>query len=541
MSWVVDCLHIGCIVKITLIVTTSPHSPTLCLFPHFAAGSGSRRSGAAAVRRVVDAQLSAGRGANRQQRAALVVGMASGVDELALASVTPATIERGEAAIRAYVASLAASSVSPFPVSAEKLGSYLKGLYMTALAGGKTRAVEYYSKALTILKGGVLRRGRAWLTEAEEAKVRKAASTLSVATPVTAESQAEPMDVPTMRDLVKSDSAMPLLLKELVRALVVIGTWSLMRSGELLQLTWGQVTISGDSVSFFLPFTKTDRSVTIAVFSAPAELADVCPVAATKRWLRAWSTLYERQQGCAPTEGRRLGMMVFPSFSAVERKAKWSLCMTNQQMIASLRQRLRELPGVDQTRAERYSGHSMRRGGATIMAKAGQSLDTIKKVGRWRSDTASRYMEMSDRELAALVSSSVLAGAKAQVCRVEARAGTARTATRAVAPTQRASSSEPPRKRQRPSSSSATAGSGSAGAADAGAQRQGGASAVASPDSDESRASDSGDSCAGGECADGAESSDGSDGAQRKDEGGRPQRNVANKYARLAYLSMRRE
>ena len=57
-----------------------------------------------------------------------------------------------------------------------------------------------------------------------------------------------------------------------------------------------------------------------------------------------------------------------------------------------LRTVLKELIKMAGLRPELYSGHSLRIGRASQLAKLGVSVETIKKLGRWRSNAVFRYL-----------------------------------------------------------------------------------------------------------------------------------------------------
>ena len=70
--------------------------------------------------------------------------------------------------------------------------------------------------------------------------------------------------------------------------------------------------------------------------------------------------------------------------------------LTRDDLVKRLRQVLKEA-GID---SSRYSGHSFRIGAATTAAAKGISDSTIQTLGRWASDSFTRYIRMSREDLA---------------------------------------------------------------------------------------------------------------------------------------------
>ena len=88
----------------------------------------------------------------------------------------------------------------------------------------------------------------------------------------------------------------------------------------------------------------------------------------------------------------------FPAFSFYEAGIK--KCVTQKSFSDYLKLLLHKI-GVD---PNRWSGHSFRRGGASLLYRLGLDPLTIQACGDWSSDTFLRYLEVNiDRLWAAQV------------------------------------------------------------------------------------------------------------------------------------------
>ena len=161
-------------------------------------------------------------------------------------------------------------------------------------------------------------------------------------------------------------------------AILVCGVFGLMRLGELLgsnALRWSHVSwISADHIQLTLPASKTDPyrlGVAINFFGTDSV---ACPVAAL-------TDLFERWPKQLPRDGSMFAMM---NGKSLERKEFSSML---QARIDKLEEKWRV--GLS---GQRFSGHSLRRGGATSLALRGVSDAMIQVLGRWQSDAYKRYI-----------------------------------------------------------------------------------------------------------------------------------------------------
>ena len=163
---------------------------------------------------------------------------------------------------------------------------------------------------------------------------------------------------------------------------LVMGFFGMLRRSELAGLRVGQVQeIEGGGIEVFLARSKTDQLGTGArVFMAPFSGSGV-PVA----------RIVSRHLGAAK---RRGAIASAPLFVRLGDSPGWGPGLGKADFSRRLRQRLVELqeavPGlvVD---LQRFSSHSLRKGGATAAANAGVGIDAIQMHGRWKSNAVFSY------------------------------------------------------------------------------------------------------------------------------------------------------
>jgi integrase len=165
-------------------------------------------------------------------------------------------------------------------------------------------------------------------------------------------------------------------------AIATLATAGLFRLGELVAkkvkgpavLLWCNVAVKGSEVEVLLPKSKTDQLGR----DGPVVVAANGTVACPRRWLKAM-----RKLPGYPKAG--------PVF--VNEKGK---LVTREWVIRRLNQFM-ERVGLY---ANRYSGHSFRRGGATSLAASGVPDRIISQLGRWRSATYQIYTVATKDQLA---------------------------------------------------------------------------------------------------------------------------------------------
>lgn len=156
-----------------------------------------------------------------------------------------------------------------------------------------------------------------------------------------------------------------------------------LRAGSFVWLPGGR------EVQLLLERTKTHRSgppltVSYCRYKGP------CAYSALRRWFTEHN-LWERPEAFVFPKVTRDKGTVSLDFSSPLVRASWNRDFKRHFAAAGLDPR-------------RYSGHSLRAGGATDLFTAGTPYPVIKKAGRWKSDAALQYFRARDhvaREVAA--------------------------------------------------------------------------------------------------------------------------------------------
>lgn len=170
--------------------------------------------------------------------------------------------------------------------------------------------------------------------------------------------------------------------RRMYRAAFCLAFACFLRSGELTWEAQGPNVLTVSSVSFAsdgsyatltLPASKTDPFRQGVTLTAPAVPLSTCAVSAL-------AVICQRRE---PHE---------PLFALEGRQP-----FTRSAFVAMLRRCLEAC----QVPSWSYSGHSFRRGAATWAASNGVDADTIRGLGRWRSDCFRRYVDKSAADRAA--------------------------------------------------------------------------------------------------------------------------------------------
>ena len=172
-------------------------------------------------------------------------------------------------------------------------------------------------------------------------------------------------------------------------ASIIFSFAALCRFNDLQNLCVNNLSFEANKVLIFIPRSKTDQCGEGQLISLQASGKDSCPVAFIKAFVRR--LLWE-----AALEGSVYSGPLFPSL--VRRRVSgplgscWSTLpapsspvkpFSYQAALMDFRSALADV-GV---KKEDYSLHSGRRGGATEAVRNGCDLLTLKRQGRWRSDS----------------------------------------------------------------------------------------------------------------------------------------------------------
>ena len=185
--------------------------------------------------------------------------------------------------------------------------------------------------------------------------------------------------------LLRSYSISPHYDDHLFLALTFISFFALLRLGEVVSsdtpalrksrkmIRRHPLSISQDSISFFLPFHKADRLFEGSKIIVPARSDPLDPLPIFQRYLLLRDTLHRlhpmlwlREDGSSPTRS-------------------WFISRLRQHFPSDV------------------AGHSLRSGGATAYALAGMSDDRIQALGRWSSDAFKAYIRVHPVLLQALI------------------------------------------------------------------------------------------------------------------------------------------
>lgn len=159
-------------------------------------------------------------------------------------------------------------------------------------------------------------------------------------------------------------------------ALLLIGFWRGFRSDELARLRVETTQAeAGVGITFYLPYSKTDRAHHGSTFHTPA-LNQLCPVEAYINWITV------------------AGIADGPVFRKLDRWGNLSDTGFRASSMIPLLRRILEAAGIP---ASTYSSHSMRRGFATWASANGWDIKGLMSYVGWRDmKSALRYVDASN-------------------------------------------------------------------------------------------------------------------------------------------------
>lgn len=166
------------------------------------------------------------------------------------------------------------------------------------------------------------------------------------------------------------------------RAILTVGVTGLLRRSEVAKLRLADIEAMPWGLKLAIRATKTNRTtaepdhVALARLSEPA----LCPV----RTLTSWLKIYDPE----PTD------VLFPRVRRGGHIADQSIELTGRTINNIVQDRTAAIAGT----LDQYSGHSLRRGGATSLAQRGADLLTLCRAGRWSptSKEPARYIEAAN-------------------------------------------------------------------------------------------------------------------------------------------------
>jgi integrase len=197
--------------------------------------------------------------------------------------------------------------------------------------------------------------------------------------------KAKPLTIGILKKIVRGwgGTTSP-LWQRMMAAMILLGFATFGRLGEVSRIKGGDIVFKRDHAQIFIEKSKTDQTRKGAWVLVARTGTELCPV----------TGLEEYMQSLGPGRDE-------PVFRTIWRR---SLKNTGQESLGKtgisssvyhryFRRALQELAGMSEKAAAQYSGHSMRRGGATAAEMAQVPARLRMKHGRWISArTADEYI-----------------------------------------------------------------------------------------------------------------------------------------------------
>jgi len=159
---------------------------------------------------------------------------------------------------------------------------------------------------------------------------------------------------------------------------LIIGLCGALRTDELSKLEFDDVREESNQLQITIRSSKTDKRAAGHIFVATSDpMPNRCPV-------RLFSQ-YKQQVPPSLQKGRLF---------LQQRKGKFTKQCHGKSWFSNLPTRVANF--LKKPNAERFTGHSIRRTAATLLADSGESLTNLKRFGRWKSTSvAEGYIDDS--------------------------------------------------------------------------------------------------------------------------------------------------
>ena len=143
----------------------------------------------------------------------------------------------------------------------------------------------------------------------------------------------------------------------------------MLRPGELAKLRMKDVKLLQNAILVRLGVTKADQTAQRKPVRIEATLSVTCPVMLVSAFFRIRLSQYARDKDhfFVSSDGKEMSV---PAISNVVSK-------------------MAEEAGIQ----GKFSGHSLRIGGASAALAAGFSIDQVKALGAWKSDAVNQYLQ----------------------------------------------------------------------------------------------------------------------------------------------------
>jgi integrase len=159
----------------------------------------------------------------------------------------------------------------------------------------------------------------------------------------------------------------------LFKCVLVLGIYGLLRVSELVNLNFEDLVISKDSVDVKINQSKTDQAKKGFVFRI---------LTPHVKYILCYVELFDIKD--------RSGRF----FRTIGKNGKPTKAGMGKNTLSSIPSEVAFFLGLSEY--ENYTGHCFRRSGATILADSGVNKITLKRAGRWKSDSAcDGYIEES--------------------------------------------------------------------------------------------------------------------------------------------------
>lgn len=150
------------------------------------------------------------------------------------------------------------------------------------------------------------------------------------------------------------------------RALILFGLAGFFRRSELVGVTVEAIDIDADGVLVYLPRSKTNQTGELQTRAMRRGVTDLCPVRALTEWL----SFAEITTG--------------PVFRSVDRHGHVAADALTGRSVSRVLKSRAAAAGID---PENISGHSLRRGAATVATQQGNDLLTVARGGGWHPNS----------------------------------------------------------------------------------------------------------------------------------------------------------